>query len=139
MLGLIGCLVLSVTASRIILRRFLGGLKLTWLWWSKQFWDPILVGIGEFTTHFRTSMKSGWIESDIHWGVIGLLSHGQLRWSWVGAHLDFSLTQPRLSSKLTKPRVVQQPASPRPAPLKLSLLIGLQLLPPGYASSNSIL
>ena len=25
-----------------------------WLWLSKPFWDPILVGIGEFTTHFST-------------------------------------------------------------------------------------
>ena len=30
------------------------------LWLSKPFWDPILVGIGEFTTHFRTCF-SGWI------------------------------------------------------------------------------
>ena len=29
-------------------------------------WDPILVGIGEFTTHFGTDL-SGWIESDAHW------------------------------------------------------------------------
>ena len=25
-----------------------------WLWLSKPFWDPILVGIGEFTAHFRS-------------------------------------------------------------------------------------
>ena len=30
------------------------------LGWSRPFWDPILVGIGEFTTHFRTYF-SGWI------------------------------------------------------------------------------
>ena len=28
----------------------------------------ILVGIGEFTTHFRLPFFSGWIESDVHWG-----------------------------------------------------------------------
>ena len=33
--------------------------------------DPILVGIGEFTTHFRTYF-SGWIESDVHWGLTDL-------------------------------------------------------------------
>ena len=32
------------------------------LWWSKPMeWDPILVGIGEFTTRFRTYF-SGWID-----------------------------------------------------------------------------
>ena len=30
-----------------------GDLGEIWLWWSKPFWDPILVGLGEFTTHFR--------------------------------------------------------------------------------------
>ena len=29
--------------------------------------DPILVGIGEFTTQFRTYF-SDWIKSDVHWG-----------------------------------------------------------------------
>ena len=35
---------------------------LTWLWWSTPFWDPILVGIGEFTTHVGTYF-SGWMGS----------------------------------------------------------------------------
>ena len=34
---------------------------------STPFWDPILVGIGEFTAQFRLYF-SGWIESDVHWG-----------------------------------------------------------------------
>ena len=29
---------------------------------------PVLVGVGEFTTHVRTDF-SGWIESDVHWGL----------------------------------------------------------------------
>ena len=45
-----------------------------WLWLSKPFWDPILVGLGEFTTHF--------IESDVHWGLTGLLTHA---WPFVCA------------------------------------------------------
>ena len=28
--------------------------------------DPMLVGIGEFTTRFGTYF-GGWIESDVHW------------------------------------------------------------------------
>ena len=28
-------------------------------------------GVGEFTTHFRTDF-SGWIESDVHWGLTDL-------------------------------------------------------------------
>ena len=52
------------------------------------FWDPILVGLGEFTTQFRRPISvhhfgvgeftthcrtyfSGWIESAVHWGWIG--------------------------------------------------------------------
>ena len=35
--------------------------------------DLILVGIGEFTAHFRIYC-SGWIESDVHWGVTGILT-----------------------------------------------------------------
>ena len=27
-------------------------LGLEWQWLSKPFWDPILFGVGEFTTHF---------------------------------------------------------------------------------------
>ena len=34
--------------------------KLTWLWWSKPFWDHPFWLVGEFTTHFRTYF-SGWI------------------------------------------------------------------------------
>ena len=49
------------------------------LWLSKPFWDPILVGIGEFTTHFRTYF-SGWIESDVHWGYD--LAHGNFSSEW---------------------------------------------------------
>ena len=37
---------------------------------QKPFCDPILVGIGEFTTHFRTKKNMG-IESD-HWGLTDL-------------------------------------------------------------------
>ena len=45
-----------------------------WLWLSKPFWDPILVGIGEFTTHFRTYLSGDW---DVHWGYdLGLLLQG---------------------------------------------------------------
>ena len=33
--------------------------------------------VGEFTTHFRTYF-SGWIESDLHWGLSVLLTHGQM-------------------------------------------------------------
>ena len=32
---------------------------------------------GRCTTHFRTYF-SGWIESDVHWGPTGVLTHGQL-------------------------------------------------------------
>ena len=41
---------------------------------------PILVGRGEFTTHFRLPISVG-IESDAHWGY-GLLAHGHMGWSW---------------------------------------------------------
>ena len=33
--------------------------------------------VGEFTTHFRANF-SGWIESDVHWGTIWILSRGHL-------------------------------------------------------------
>ena len=32
----------------------LRGVGLAWRWLSKPFWDPILGGIGEFTTQFRS-------------------------------------------------------------------------------------
>ena len=32
---------------------------------GRPFWDPILVGIGEFTTHFRTYFSG---DRDVHWG-----------------------------------------------------------------------
>ena len=57
-----------------------------------------LVGIGEFTTHFRTYVSGYWdvlggigefttfflepilagIESDVHWGLTGVLTHAQI-------------------------------------------------------------
>ena len=40
--------------------------------WSKPFWDPILVGIGEFT-QFRT-YSGDW---DVHWGY-GILTHSHM-------------------------------------------------------------
>ena len=43
-------------------------LRGTWPWFKTTgipFWL-----VGEFTTHFRTYF-SGWIESDVHWGVRG--------------------------------------------------------------------
>ena len=48
-------------------------LVLGWLWLSK--WDPIL-GFSECTTHFRTYFSGDW---DAHWGITGILTHGQLR------------------------------------------------------------
>ena len=34
-------------------------------------WDPILVGIGEFTAHFRLPMVVGLNRSRTHWGLTG--------------------------------------------------------------------
>ena len=59
--------------------------KRKWLWLSEPFWDPILgqnqwdpilgyLGVGEFTTYFRTYFSGDW---DVHWGC-GLLTHGQM-------------------------------------------------------------
>ena len=39
----------------------LGNHNHIWLWLSKPFWDPMLVGLGEVTTHFRLPNFSGWI------------------------------------------------------------------------------
>ena len=36
-------------------------------------------GVGECTAHFRTYF-SGWIESDVHWGLTGILTHGHFFW-----------------------------------------------------------
>ena len=47
----------------------------TWLWLSKPFLDPIL-GVGEFTAHFRTYFSGVW---DVHWGCgLWILNHGHL-------------------------------------------------------------
>ena len=51
-------------------------IKLIWVCLSKPFWDPILVGIGEFTTHFRTYF-SDWLM--FTGGTIWLLTHDHLR------------------------------------------------------------
>ena len=50
---------------------FLSGF-LEGLWWSKPLWDPILVGIGEFTIS-EPVLVGDW---DVHWGE-GILTHGQ--------------------------------------------------------------
>ena len=48
-----------------------------WLW-SKPFWDPIFVGIGEFTTHFRTHFRTHFSgDGDVHWGC-GVLTHSHM-------------------------------------------------------------
>ena len=38
---------------------------------------PSTLLVGEFTTHVRTYF-SGWIESDVHWGLTGVLTHGHI-------------------------------------------------------------
>ena len=48
----------------------------TWLWWSKPLKGIILIGIGEFTTHFRTYFSGDW---DVHWGYgLLLVTHGHM-------------------------------------------------------------
>ena len=49
-----------------------------WLWLSKPFWDPL--GVGEFTTNFRTYFSGDW---EVHWGTgtdprpsLGTLANG---------------------------------------------------------------
>ena len=37
---------------------------------------PILVGIGEFTTHFRTYFSG---DREVHWGTIWILTHGHTK------------------------------------------------------------
>ena len=51
-----------------------GGLKFIWLWVKAVLGSHF--GVGEFTTHCRTSF-SGWVESDVRWGLTGLgMTHG---------------------------------------------------------------
>ena len=38
-------------------------------------------GLGEFTTHFGAYF-SGWIESDVHWGLLGWFSLGSNRFGF---------------------------------------------------------
>ena len=45
--------------------------RTNWLRLSKLVWDPVLVGLGEFTTHFRL-----WGLVEVHRGTIWI-SHGQ--------------------------------------------------------------
>ena len=63
----------------------------TWLWWSKPFWDPILGVFGEFTPHFRIYFRGDW---DVHGGI---LTHGQVtlgKYRGRKAHSDlFALVQ----------------------------------------------
>ena len=45
-----------------------------WLWLSKPTGSHFGV-FGEFTTHFRTYFSANW---DVHWGLTGLLTHGNV-------------------------------------------------------------
>ena len=47
----------------------------------RPFWDPVLVEIGEFTTHFRTYFGGDW---EVHWGYDLDFDPGQIKSTPIG-------------------------------------------------------
>ena len=62
------------------------------MWLSNRFaLDPILVGIGEFTTHFSPDFSGDW---DVHWGYDPRYDCGSKMGTLVSGNVDQNLRSP---------------------------------------------